>query len=88
MENIREFIKNDGVYTNSGGRAGYIYVSANGKLAKVFYEFGTINTFLYLSATKLWTIPENKIISEEEIQQLKSNIETWANENKNIIEFV
>ena len=86
-DKVQELITKDGVHLKSHGRSGFLYITDNGKIAEVEFELGMNGLILYFNSLTDWSLPTNQIITVEEKQKIKSDINNWARNTKNAIEF-
>ncbi len=86
-DKVEELQSKDGVHLKSHGRSGFIYVVEKNKIAEVEFELGMNGLILYFNSLTNWSLPKKQKITGDEKQKLKVEINNWATETKNAIEF-
>jgi hypothetical protein len=77
----------DGVHLKSYGRSGFLYIIDNGKIAEIEFEVGMNGLVIYFNSLTIWTLPTKQILTADEKQKTKIDINNWATKTKNAIEF-
>ena len=86
-DNVHELLKKEGVHLKSQGRSGFLYISEKGKIAEVEFELGINGLILYFDSLTNWSLPTKQILSVDEKQKIKIDINNWAIKTRNAIEF-
>lgn len=86
-DKVQELLTKDGVHLKSHGRSGFLYITNNGKVAEVEFELGTNVLILYFKNLTDWSLPTKQTLTVDEKQKIKSDINNWATNTKNAIEF-
>ena len=86
-DKVQELLTKDGVHLKSHGRSGFLYITDNGKIAEVEFELGMNGLILYFNSLTNWSLPTKQTLTVDEKQKIKSDINNWATNTKNAIEF-
>lgn len=86
-DKVQELITKEGVHLKSHGRSGFLYITANGKIAEVEFELGINGLILYFNSLTNWSLPKKQTLTAEDKQKIKIDINNWATKTKNAIEF-
>ena len=86
-DKVQELLTKEGVHLKSHGRSGFLYITDNGKIAEVEFELGINGLILYFSSLTNWSLPTKEALTVDEKQKIKSDINNWATNTKNAIEF-
>ncbi|MBK8243661.1 MAG: hypothetical protein IPK88_09560 [Saprospiraceae bacterium] len=86
-DKVQELLTKEGVHLKSHGRSGFLYITDNGKVAEVEFELGMNGLILYFNNLTSWSLPTKQIITVDEKQKIKLDINNWARNTKNAIEF-
>ena len=86
-DNVHELFIKEGVHLKSQGRSGFLYISEKGKIAEVEFELGANGLILYFNSLTNWSLPTKQILTADEKQKIKIDINNWALKTKNAIEF-
>lgn len=86
-DNVQELLIKEGVHLKSQGRSGFLYISEKGKIAEVEFELGGNGLILYFNSLTNWSLPTKQILTVDEKQKIKIDINNWAIKTKNAIEF-
>jgi len=86
-DKVQELLTKDGVHLKSHGRSGFLYITNNVKIAEVEFELGINGLMLYFNSLTDWSLPTKQILTVDEKQKIKSDINNWATNTKNAIEF-
>lgn len=86
-DKVQELLTKDGVHLKSHGRSGFLYITDNEKIDEVEFELGMNGLMLYFNSLTDWSLPTKQILTVDEKQKIKSDINNWATNTKNAIEF-
>ncbi|WP_189318545.1 hypothetical protein [Flavobacterium sp. LM5] len=86
-DKVQELIVKEGVHLKSHGRSGFLYITENSKIAEVEFELGFNGLILYFKSLSSWSLPTKQTLTVDEKQKIKIDINNWATNTKNAIEF-